>query len=300
MTPPTIVMTGATSGLGAIAAARMTAAGARLLVGARGPGPHTGDGLPPLDLSRLDSVRAFAAALEEHLGATPIDVLALNAGVSFHHIDQRTADGYETTFAVNHLAHYLLLRRLLPRLADGGRVVITSSSVHDPERGGTLPPPRHASAKLLAAPELDPDRESSPRAAGGHAYTASKLCGLMTARTLARRPETLDKRLTVLAYDPGPTPGTGLSRNFSLPIRIVWSLLGTPLGALVPRMNSRRAAGHTLADLCLGTITPPAGQGYASLVRGRLTWPQPSKTARDDAAGEALWQDSAALVGLPA
>ncbi|MFB4268202.1 SDR family NAD(P)-dependent oxidoreductase [Nonomuraea sp. GTA35] len=296
----TIVMTGATSGLGELAAARMTAAGARLLVGARSPGPHTVDGLPALDLARLDSVRRFAAAVGDHLGSTPIDVLVLNAGVSFHDIDQRTADGYETTFAVNHLAHYLLLRRLLPKLARGGRVVITSSSVHDPELGGTLPPPRHATATLLANPELDPDRDTNPRAAGGHAYTASKLCGLMTARTLATRPEALAKQLTVLAYDPGPTPGTGLSRNFSLPIRLLWSLLGTRLGALVPRMNSRRAAGHTLADLCLGTITPPAGQRYASLVRGRLTWPQPSKTACDRAAGEALWQDSAALIGLPA
>jgi NAD(P)-dependent dehydrogenase (short-subunit alcohol dehydrogenase family) len=296
----TIVMTGATSGLGELAAARMTAAGARLLVGARSPGPHTVDGLPALDLARLDSVRRFAAAVGDHLGSTPIDVLVLNAGVSFHGIDRRTADGYETTFAVNHLAHYLLLRRLLPKLARGGRVVITSSSVHDPELGGTLPPPRHATATLLANPELDPDRDTNPRAAGGHAYTASKLCGLMTARTLATRPEALAKQLTVLAYDPGPTPGTGLSRNFSLPIRLLWSLLGTRLGALVPRMNSRRAAGHTLADLCLGTITPPAGQLYASLVRGRLTWPQPSKTACDRAAGEALWQDSAALIGLPA
>ncbi|MGW3345677.1 SDR family NAD(P)-dependent oxidoreductase [Nonomuraea rubra] len=220
----TIVMTGATSGLGELAAARMTAAGARLLIGARSLGPHTQDGLPVLDLARLDSVRRFASAVRDHLGSTPIDVLVLNAGVSFHDIDQRTPDGYETTFAVNHLAHYLLLRRLLPQLARGGRVVITSSSVHDPERGGTLPPPRHATATLLANPELDPGRDTDPRAAGGHAYTASKL----------------------------------------------------------------------------GTITPPAGQRYASLVRGRLTWPEPSKTACDPAEGEALWQDSAALIGLPA
>ncbi|MEU6710218.1 SDR family NAD(P)-dependent oxidoreductase [Nonomuraea sp. NPDC046802] len=291
----TIVMTGGTSGLGAHAAERMAAAGANLLIGARRP---VQDGLVSLDLARLDSVRAFASAVGERLGSAPIDVLVLNAGVSFHDIGQRTADGFETTFAVNHLAHYLLLRLLLPRLAHGGRVVITSSSTHDPELGGTLPPPRHADVKLLANPELDSELDTSPRAAGGRAYTTSKLCNLLTARALATQREAVAKQLTILAYDPGPTPGTGLSRNFSPPIRLVWSLLGSPLGRLIPRMTSQKAAGHTLADLCLGTVSPPSGQRYASLVRGRLTWPQPSELARDRSVGDALWHDSAALVGL--
>ncbi|MGW0478051.1 SDR family NAD(P)-dependent oxidoreductase [Nonomuraea sp. NPDC003214] len=282
----TIVMTGGTSGLGQVAAARMTSSGARLLIGARG-GPL------PLDLAVLDSVRAFAAAV----GPGPFDALVLNAGVSFHGVDRRTADGFETTFAVNHLAHFLLLNLLLPRLADGARVVITSSSTHDPELGGTLPPPRHAHAGLLAHPERDDGLHAGPRAAGGHAYTASKLCGILTARALAARPEAA--RLTVLAYDPGPTPGTGLSRDFSPAIRLAWALLGSPLGRLVPRMNTRQAAGATLADLALGAVRPPSGQGYASLVRGKLTWPQPSALARDRDVAATLWRDSALLTGLP-
>ncbi|MFB4294433.1 hypothetical protein ACBI99_42815 [Nonomuraea sp. ATR24] len=99
------------------------------------------------------------------------------------------------------------------------------------------------------------------------------------------------------ARRPGPTPGTGLSRNFSPAIRPAWALLGSPLGRLVPRTNTRQAAGATLADLALGAVRPPSGQGYAALVRGKLTWPQPSEPARDR--DVALWRDSAPLTGLP-
>lgn len=76
----TIVMTGGTSGLGQVAASRMLAApGTRLLLGARRPGPPATETLP-LDLTRLDSVRSFAMAVDERLGAIPIDALVLNAG----------------------------------------------------------------------------------------------------------------------------------------------------------------------------------------------------------------------------
>nr|WP_219508388.1 hypothetical protein [Nonomuraea ceibae] len=97
------------------------------------------------------------------------------------------------------------------------------------------------------------------------------------ARLLRPGEQRLDglEQLLVLTYDPGPTPGTGLPRNFSPAIRPAWALLGSPLGRLVPRTNTRQAAGATLADLALGAVRPPSGQGYASLVRGKLTWPQP-------------------------
>jgi NAD(P)-dependent dehydrogenase (short-subunit alcohol dehydrogenase family) len=98
----TIVMTGGTSGLGQLATNRLLATpGTRLLLGARRPGPPAAETLP-LDLTRLDGVRAFAAAVGERLGAIPIDALVLNAGRSGH-ADERTADGFETTFVVNHL-----------------------------------------------------------------------------------------------------------------------------------------------------------------------------------------------------
>jgi hypothetical protein len=54
-----------------------------------------------------------------------------------------------------------------------------------------------------------------------------------------------------------------------------------------------------LADLALGVATPPNGRTYAALRRGRLTWPDPSELARRDDVAQALWNDSARLVGLP-
>ncbi|MEL4428111.1 hypothetical protein AAEH84_20380, partial [Shewanella indica] len=69
----------------------------------------------PLDLASLASVRSFAAALPDE----PITHLILNAGGQRSDDRARTIDGFETTFASNHLAHYLLLRLLMPRLALG-------------------------------------------------------------------------------------------------------------------------------------------------------------------------------------
>ncbi|WP_454198159.1 SDR family NAD(P)-dependent oxidoreductase [Nocardia sp. Marseille-Q1738] len=298
----TIVMTGGTSGFGAVAAERLTQAdNTRLVLGARRP-TRIGESMP-LDLTKLDSVRAFATSVRERLGDTPVDALVLNAGVVLPDITGRTADGFETTFAVNHLAHYLLLRQLLPALADRAIIVLTTSGTHDPANHAGLTPPRHADAELLAHPERDPDRDTRPRKAGEHAYTASKLCTVLTARWLSEHPDLQPRRLTVIAYDPGQVFGTGLAKDLSFPLRTAWSLLGTPglnwpLRQLNRNLNTRSAAGNTLADLTLGLTTPPAGRMYAALRRGKLTWPDPSELARSDDVARALWNDSAGLVDL--
>ena len=64
-------------------------------------------------------------------------------------------------------------------------------------------------------------------------------------------------------------------------------------------MNTPEHAGEVLAQLADGTLTPPAGRVYASLVRGQLAYPDPSALAQDPAAREELWQESADLTGLP-
>jgi len=64
-------------------------------------------------------------------------------------------------------------------------------------------------------------------------------------------------------------------------------------------MNTPGHAGAILAQLADGTLTPPAGRVYASLVRGRLTFPDPSALAQGPAARDQLWRDSADLTGLP-
>lgn len=167
-----------------------------------------------------------------------------------------------------------------------------------------LATPRHAEAGLLAHPDRDPARDATPRRAGEHAYTAAKLCNILTVRALDADPDIRSRGITAIAYDPGQVFGTGLARGLPRRMRIAWSVLGSPLGAPLRRFNqtwnSRSAAGRTLADLALGLVKPPAGSTYAALRGGRLTWTAPSAMARRDDLAQALWADDARLVGLAA
>jgi len=294
-----IVMTGATAGIGKAAAAELLQRdGTRVIIGARGAAAAapTGATVLPLDLASLASVRHFADAVVARLAGAPIDALVLNAGGQRPDTRARTVDGHEVTFATNHLAHYLLARLLLPHLVEGGRLVITTSDTHDPAEKTGVPPPRHADAGRLVHPETDP-RPESGAVAGLRAYSTSKLANMLTVRSLAALPEVAARHLTVLAYNPGLTPGTGLVRNQPWAVRaLVWPLLPL-LKPFVGFMNSLADAGGALAGLAT-TVTPPPGRVYASLRKGLLTWPDPSGLARDDKVRDALWADSARLVGL--
>lgn len=299
----TIVITGGTSGFGEVTTrAFARSAENRLILGSRGRVPEGITALAadvdvlPLDLTSLDEVRSFAGEVCARVDR--IDALVLNAGVVRADVDARSVDGYELTFAVNHLAHYLLLRLLLNRLAEGSRVVQTTSGTHDPAERSGFPPPRHADARRLAHPERDPDLDRNPHTASRHAYTCSKLCAVLTARALTTRSDAVARGLTAVAYCPGQVGGTGLVRDQVLPVRVMWRLLGTPMRRLVPRFNSRETAGRVLADLALGTVRPPAGHVYVALRRGRVTFPDLSELAARDDLAASLWNDSATLVGV--
>jgi NAD(P)-dependent dehydrogenase (short-subunit alcohol dehydrogenase family) len=293
----TIVMTGATSGIGKVAAEQIRETPrVQLVIGAR-VAPPDGREVLPLDLGHLESVRAFVQQAEAWLGDRPINGLVLNAATQFGNIDQRTEDGFETTFAVNHLAHYLLLRLLTPRLAQNAIVVITTSNSHDPLTN-PVAPPTHADALRLARPRAEPGRRMRPVLEGMRAYAASKLCNLLTARALAASPIGQARALRVIAFNPGLTPGTGLARNNSRALRVLAAVLVPSLSPVL-RINTLAGGGALLADLSLGRIVPPPGRLYASQVKRRLTWPDPSELAQRDDVMAKLWRDSAMMVGLP-
>lgn len=67
---------------------------------------------------------------------------------------------------------------------------------------------------------------------------------------------------------------------------------------LLAGINTLEQAGNAIADLGLGMIVRPPGRIYASLVKGRLTWPDPSELAQSDTAMKELWVDSAYMVGM--
>ena len=136
-TKKTIVVTGASAGVGAAAARRLAADGARVVVVGRDP-ERTGQVAAEIgaechvaDFAKLSDVHALAAELNK---LDRIDVLANNAGGI---IRERvlTEDGFEKTFQVNHLAGFLLTRLLLPKLiASRASVINTSSRAHERAR----------------------------------------------------------------------------------------------------------------------------------------------------------------------
>jgi NAD(P)-dependent dehydrogenase (short-subunit alcohol dehydrogenase family) len=286
-------MTGATSGIGAEALKRLVARpNTEVVVGARGSREVPEATVLPLDLASLESVRSFADAVNASIANAGINVLVLNAGAQFRK-EQRSVDGFEMTFAVNHLSHYLLARLLVPNMAEGGRLVITTSDTHDP-------------AKMPGAPKtLDPEALAHPtKGSTTRAYAASKLCNLLTARSFAAQADVRQRHISVVAYNPGLTGGTSLGGQPALggllaaamrPVLRFMSLFVPQLYSSTPEQS-----GDALAELALGEVTVPSGRVYASLVRGKITFPDPSKLAQSDDARDVLWHESAAMVGLPA
>lgn len=191
--PPVAIVTGGAGGLGLETARGLAAAGWRVIVGCRDARRATvGEGWT-LDLARLSTVRAFAARAAE---LPRLDVVVCNAAV-WPAARRRTADGHELAFGVNHLAHFVLVERLRPRLVASApaRVVVVASGLH--ARGH------------LDERELTGD-SGGRRYDGVAAYAASKLANVQFALALARR---LDGTgVTVNACHPGVV-ATGLLRH---------------------------------------------------------------------------------------
>jgi len=288
-------MNGGNFGLGAVAAQRLSETpDTRLINGGRET--HV-----PLDLANQCSIGQFAKQVLDTLGKTKINSLVLNAGLSFP-TEALTVDGYEITFAVNHLGHYLLLRLLTPSLARNAIVVMTTSNTHDP-LFSPVAPFTFVDAQHLAYLDLDKGAHGGVAfEAGFRAYATSKLCNLLTVRAFAASSEVKARRLRVIAYNPGYTPGTGTGTGTGTGLgrNLPHGALPGPVMALSPYFaeGMRIQAGEFLANLALGQIVPPKERLYASLVRGQLTWPEPSELARREDIAQQLWRDSAMLTSM--
>lgn len=290
-----IIMTGATSGIGHAAALRLIEAGHELVIGARNPDRAPGAlahraTLVPLDLADLGSVERFAGAV----AGGSFDALVLNAGTQVLG-GERSAQGFELTFAANHLAHFLLLRRLIGGAASAARVILTSSGTHDPALRTGMPAPRHADAQRLAWPERDPQRDARAGTAGRRAYSSSKLANLMTVLELARRVARDPRGITAMAFDPGFTPGTGLARSYPAPLALLFRRV-LPLVARGAGVSTIAASGAGLAELVTAPQFADANGGYFAMRNHTLTPFAPSELARDARACARLWADTEDLL----
>ncbi len=269
----TIVITGASAGIGAAGARQLHALGADVMVVGRDPAKtaavarDTGGRSLTVDMTSLAEVRHLADDLLEQ--CPRIDVLWNNAGGTF---PQRfiTTDGYERTFQVNHLAPFLLTSLLRDRLAASGpaRVVTTSSA-------------GHALGKINLN-DLDSQRGHY---SGNRVYGTSKLANILFTRELARRAAGSD--VTATCYHPGI-----VASDFGRDTVVVRAFYQAARG-LMRGVDKGAETGVWLASAPAGEWT--SGVYYSDRSPGRT-----SKAARDETLARDLWERSAQMVGVPA
>jgi len=123
-----------------------------------------------LNLGSLDSIRRFGVDFAAS-ALPPIGAIVCNAAIQVISGITYNDDGYETTFAVNHLGHFLLVNLLLRHLNDRARIVVVSSGTHNPDQFTGMPKPDYRDATAASKPELGTD----PGNAGRRAYTTWSL-----------------------------------------------------------------------------------------------------------------------------
>jgi NAD(P)-dependent dehydrogenase (short-subunit alcohol dehydrogenase family) len=214
-----------------------------------------------------------------------------HAGVQTGAAATQTAEGYETTFGVNHLAQYLLSRLLLPDLRIKGHIVFVSSGTHDPNEKTGLPEPRYTTAREIA---VDFETGTIP---GRRRCTTSKLCNIYCtyefARRLAAASDPRLRSIRVSAFDPGMMPGTGLARSYPAPLRFVWNYVLPTATFFMRNVHSPAKSGKRLAALVMNP-SAVSGKYYSD---GRKAKSSELSYNKENAAE--LWRTSANMVGLP-
>jgi NAD(P)-dependent dehydrogenase (short-subunit alcohol dehydrogenase family) len=274
----TCVVTGANSGIGKEIARGLAAEGARVLMVARDRergeaaraevAPSTENQAVELvvcDLASQHQVRELSATILDRCDR--LDVLVNNAGVT---LGKRilTEDGLETTFAVNHLAPFLLTNLLLDKLkaSTPSRIVTVASDAH---RGATI----------------DFDDPGGERGySAWRAYCQSKLANILFTGELARRLR--GTGVTGTCLHPGVVR-TGFGRQGPAFIRIGTRIAGMFL--LSPKKG---------ADTAVWLASSPAVEGASGGYYEKRRLTKPSPAARDPETAIRLWQLSERLTGL--
>src|SRR5271163_2095612 len=274
----TIVATGATSGIGEVAVLALAGLGARIVFIARdearaqatmrkleAKAPKLGHRMHLADLSSMADTRKVGAAIAA--SEPRIDVLINNAGALFSN-RQVTPEGLELTFALNHMAYFVLTEALRDKLVASApaRIVSTSSTAH---QGASL--------------DFD-DLQSAKGYGGFKVYGRSKLANILFTRDLARR-----------------LAGTGVTANCLRPGAVATRFgdsSGGLLGRVIPVLRLFFISADKGADTIIYLASSPEVEKTTGeyFVKRKVT--QPSAAARDDAAAKRLWIESEALAGV--
>ncbi|MQT12925.1 oxidoreductase [Segnochrobactrum spirostomi] len=287
-----VVITGANSGIGFEAALELARHGAAIILPARSEAKAAdairriraavpaADLTPALlDLASLDSVRAFAAMVEERFPGPSLDLLINNAGVMALPRREITEDGYERQFATNVLGPFALTALLFPRLKPiAGTRIVTLSSIA--AHGGKI-----------AFDNLQGERAYSPL---NGAYTQSKLADLIFALELQRRLGAAGSPIASLAAHPGIAV-TNLQAN----LKGIYKLLGPLLMPLIGH-SARQGA---LPELFAATAPEALAGGYygPNGIREIKGDPAPAKlppASTDCALASRLWTTAEQLTGI--
>jgi NAD(P)-dependent dehydrogenase (short-subunit alcohol dehydrogenase family) len=271
----TVIITGATSGIGEIAAIHLAAQGARIIFTARDQAradvtlaklkranPKAEHAFHLADLSTLSEMKRIGTELARE---PQIDVLVNNAGALFNK-RQETADGLEMTFAVNHMAYFIITNLLLGKLRPDARIVTTASGAH---RGAKL--------------NFD-DLQSRRGYIGFPVYSRSKLCNILFNRELARR---APAGVTANSLHPGFV-ATRFGDNSGGLMRTVLKL-AKPIGAISPEEGAKTI-------IYLASSPEVAGVSGEYFYKCKIT--TPTAEARNDADARKLWEVSKDIAGL--
>lgn len=277
MRPRTVVITGASDGIGAAAAAMLSQAGHRLVLVGRSQEKTeavaervgAADAVVT-DFADLAQVADLADTLRRR--CRRIDVLANNAGGLFSG-PVLTTDGFERTFQVNHLAPFLLTTRLLDVLVASQAAVVNTSSI---------------GARLFGNLDVD-DLQNLRHFRPNKAYGDTKLENVLVTRELHRRYG--DRGLTSVAFHPGNV-ATSFASDTTSWFRWVYHTVAKRLVLITPERG-----GANLAHFVGGVPGADweSGAFYGSNRRPSRTNPQ----ADDPALAAAVWRASADLLGVP-
>jgi light-dependent protochlorophyllide reductase len=301
----TVIITGANAGIG-FATAKFLAAHSdwHVLLACRNESKANGAieeitkthpkahiGFAPLDLFSLSSVRRLPQALAA-MQLPPIGGLILNAG-GFNKNARSlefTEDGFERTFQLNFLGHFLLTNLLLGEMAPPARIVFVSSDLHDPSatKMGKIMPPRYGPLRDFArgtgaAAKLKPMAR----------YATAKMYAMLTAYEFDRKLRDTSQRITVNSWSPGVVPTTQAARD-------VHPILKTIIMSrwLVKFMGSHLSTEKEAARALGGLITDPKYLCVSGRYFDGFKEIASSAESRDETKARAVWEQSARLAGL--